>query len=163
MSEPEKSKSHPEGDESEQDDDGLTSEQSRWLVVAAVGIGALLLVTILGLTAASYAWGANDPGDPVAAFNVDTIDRDGGVAANVTHAGGDAVNPNEIVIEVNGEVRGTWSELGGEGPDIVAEGYELVISDVNPGDQVTVLLAHGEDDRMVSGTGTIGTASNAST
>lgn len=144
------------------DDDGLTSEQFRWLVVAAVGIGALLLAAILGLTAASYAWGANDPGDPVAAFNVDTIDRDDGVAANVTHAGGDAVNPNAIVIEVNGETRGTWAELGGEGPDIVAEGYELVVSDVSPGDQVTVLLIHGEDERTVRGTGTVGTASSAS-
>lgn len=161
MSEPEKSESQPERDASGQDD-GLTSEQFRWLVVVAVGIGVLLLATILGLTAASYAWGANDPGDPVAAFDVDTIDRESGVAANVTHAGGDAVNPNAIVIEVNGEPRGTWAELGGEGPDIVAEGYELVLSDVSPGDSITVVSTVGEDDPTVLGTGTVEAGSNVS-
>lgn len=153
--------SEPERGASEQDDDGLTSEQFRWLVIAAVGLGALLLATILGLTAASHAWGANDPGDPVAAFSVDTIDRDDGVAANITHAGGDAVNPDEILIEVNGEPRGTWSELGGEGPDIVAEGYQLVLPDVAPGDSITVVFTGDEDDPVI-GTGTVETVSNES-
>ncbi|WP_248515312.1 type IV pilin N-terminal domain-containing protein [Salinarchaeum laminariae] len=144
-----------------EDDDGLTREQFRWLVFASVGIGVLLLVTILGLTAASYAWGANDPGDPVADFTVETIDRDGGVAANITHAGGDSVSPTSIVIEVDGERRGTWGELGGEGPGIVSLGNQLVLSDVTTGDRIVIYWTGGDGEPTAFGSGTVESGSGS--
>lgn len=137
------------------DDDGLTREQLRWLAIVAVGIGALLLVAIVGITAVSYTWGTNDPGDPVATFSVETDDRSDGVAANVTHSGGDAISPSSVVLEVNGERRGTWEDLGGEGPGIVSEGNQLVLSNVSVGDTVAVYREHGDDDRSEIGRGTI--------
>jgi hypothetical protein len=142
----------PEGDP---DSDGLTREQFRWLAIVAVGLGALLLLAILGVTAASVLWGGGDTGTPSAAFQIETIERDDGLAANVTHAGGDAVNPGAIVIEVNGERRGTWEELGGEGPDVVATGYRLVLEDLVAGDSVIVVWTGG-DERVELGSGTIG-------
>lgn len=138
-----------------EDDDGLTREQFRWLTLTAVGIGVLLLLAILGVTAVSYAWGTNDPGDPAAVFTVETIDQSDGVAANITHAGGDAVSPGSIVIEVDGERRGTWDELEGEGPSIVSEGNQLVLSNVSVGDEVAVYWEDGDGDRSEVGRGTM--------
>jgi len=135
--------------------DELSREQFRVLVFVAIGIGAVLLLAIIGVTAASVLWGTGgSDGPPTAAFEVQTIDRPDGVAANVTHAGGDAVAPESIVIEVNGESRGTWAELGGEGPDIVAPGHRLLIDEVSAGDSVAVIWTGG-DERTELGRGTI--------
>lgn len=138
-------------------DDGLTSEQFHWLVLAAVGIGALVLIAIVGVTALSaiYGGGADTAGPPAAAFDVQTIDRSDGVAANVTHAGGEAVNPTSLVVEVNGEPRGTWTELGGEGADIVAPDYRLLVGNLTAGDTVAVVWVGEGDDRMELGRGTM--------
>lgn len=135
-------------------DEGLSGAQFRLLVFAAVAIGALLLIAIIGVTAASVIWGGGSSGPPSATFDVQTIDRPEGVAANVTHVRGDAVNPDDLVIEVNGEPRGTWAELGGQGPDVVAPGHRLRYGNVTPGDSMTVVWGEGED-RTQLGTGTI--------
>ncbi|AGN00401.1 hypothetical protein L593_02250 [Salinarchaeum sp. Harcht-Bsk1] len=137
------------------DSEGLSREQFRLLLLVAIGIGAVLLLAIIGVTAASVVWGTGGGGGaPTAAFEVQTIDRSDGVAANVSHAGGDAVNPESIVVEVNGEPRGTWTELGGQGPDIVARGHQLVLDDVAPGDSIAVVWT-GDDERVELGRGTI--------
>jgi hypothetical protein len=138
------------------DDEGLSGAQFKLLLFTAVGIGAILLIAIIGVTAASVVWGGGGGGSgpPAAAFDVQTIDRPEGVAANVTHAGGDAATPKSIVIVVNGEDRGTWEELGGEGPDIVAQGHQLVYGNVTAGDTVVVVWTDG-DDRTELGRGTI--------
>lgn len=137
-------------------DEGLSGAQFRLLLFAAVGIGAALLIAIIGITAASVVLGGGggSSGPPDAEFTVQTIDRTEGVAANVTHAGGDAVNPDSIVIEVDGEDRGTWEELGGEGPDIVAAGHRLRYGNVTAGDSVAVVWTGG-DERTPLGQGTI--------
>lgn len=141
-------------------DDGLTREQFHWLVLAAVGIGALVLIAIVGVTAISaiYGGGADTSGPPSAAFDVQTIERSDGVAANVTHAGGEAVDPSTLVVEVNGEPRGTWAELGGEGLDIVAPGYRLLLGNVSTGDTVAVVWVSEEDTRTELGRGTVATS-----
>lgn len=137
------------------DDEGLSGAQFRLLLFVAVGIGAILLITIIGITAASVLWGGGgSSGPPSAAFDVQTIDRPEGVAANVTHAGGEAANPDSIVIVVDGEDRGTWEELGGEGPDIVAPGHQLVYGNVSAGDTLVVVWTDG-DERTELGRGTI--------
>lgn len=138
------------------DSDGLSGRQLRWLIFAAMGIGLLLLLAIIGVTAASVIWGGGGGGSgpPEAAFDVQTIQQTDGVAANVTHAGGEAVNPEAIVVEVDGEPRGTWEELGGEGPDIVAPGHQLVLGNVTGGDSVAVIWTGG-DERVELGRGTI--------
>jgi len=134
-------------------EDELSPEQFRWLVLVAIGLGAVLLVSILGVTAASVVWGgAGSDGPPAAAFEVQTIDRTDGVAANVTHAGGDAVTPESIVVEVNGEPRGTWAELGGEGPDIVATGHRLLVGNLSAGDSVAVIWTSGDRTELGRGT-----------
>ena len=146
---------------SSEEDDGLTAKQFRWLVLVAAGIGALVLLSILGITAASVVFGGDSGGAPNAAFDVQTIDRGGDLAANVTHAGGDGVNPSALYVEVNGERRGTWEELGGEGYGVVAPGHELVLANVTAGDSVTVAWI-GDDERVQLGDGTIQPAGGTS-
>lgn len=126
--------------------DGLSREQQRRLLVLSVGVGGLLLLLVLGLTGASHLVGTGGgfDGPPEAAFSVQTEERDGELVANVTHAGGQAGAPSEIVIEVDGQRRGNWSALGGEGAGIVAPGHSVVVRDVEPGQEVRVLWTGGD-------------------
>lgn len=135
----------PEGDE---DADGLTRAQQRWLLLASVGLGALLLVLVLGLTAASHYYGAGGgiDGQPDSSFSIESVEQSDGLAANVTHRGGHAVHPDNVVVEVDGERRGNWSALGGEGADVVARGHSLVVSDVEAGEEVRVVWTGRDDD-----------------
>lgn len=130
-----------------QEGDGLTGGQKRWLLLASVGLGALLLVLVLGMTAASHYYGVGDgvDGPPEAAFSVEPVEHGDGVAANVTHRGGHAIHPSDVVVEVDGERRGNWSALGGEGVDIVAPGHSLLVTDLEPGQEVRVLWIGDEE------------------
>lgn len=133
------------------DEDGLTSEQFAWLVAASVGLGALLLALVLGITGVAHLTGAGGgiDGPPDAAFSVVTEERGDDLVANVTHRGGHAVHPDSLLIEVDGELRDTWGEMGGEGPGLVAEGHSLVVTDVQVGDEVRILWIDGDGEHVV--------------
>lgn len=134
----------PEGDG---ESDGLTGGQLRWLVGVGVGLGALLLLFVVAITGAAYFTGSGSgiDGPPDAAFSVLTDESGGDVVANVTHRGGEAAHPDNVVVEVAGERRGTWSELGGQGPGLVGQGHSLRLTDVEPGDEVRILWI-GDDE-----------------
>lgn len=133
--------------EADAESDGLTGTQLRWLVLVSVGLGALLLAFVLAITGTAYFTGSGGTveGPPEAAFSVLTEESGGDVVANVTHRGGEAAHPSDVAIEVAGERRGTWSELGGQGPGLVAEGHSLRLTDVEPGDEVRILWIGDED------------------
>lgn len=130
------------------DDEGLSPAQTRTLLLASVGIALLVLLLIGGVTVASHVYGFGDgpEGAPDAEFSVVTVERDGQPAVNVTNEGPYAANPDEIVIEVEGERRGNWTELGGElgAGEIVAPGNSVVLEDVEEGDLVTVYWVRGD-------------------
>lgn len=132
----------PDGDA---ESDGLTGGQFRWLLGVSVGLGALVLLFVLAITGTAYFTdsGSNAEGPPDAAFSVLTEESGDDVVANVTHRGGEAAHPGRVVIEVDGERRGNWSSLGGQGPGLVATGHTLRLTDVEPDDEVRILW---EDD-----------------
>lgn len=138
----------PDGDP---DGDGLTREQFRWLLGVSVALGLGLLLFVLALTGASHVWGVGGgtDGPPDASFAFETEPRDGGVAVTVTHEGPEAASPDELVVEVTGERRGTWAELGGEGPDVVGPGHSLVLGDVASDDVVRIYWEGGGGNRTL--------------
>lgn len=126
--------------------DGLSGQQVRLLLAISLGLGAVLLLAVLGITGASYVYGAGgSDGPPDAAFSTVTEQRGDDVVMNVTHRGGDAVDPALVDVTVNGERRGNWSSLGGEGLGVVAPSHSLVLTDVEPGDDVRLLWLGAED------------------
>lgn len=136
--------------------DGLSSRQFRLLVVGSVVIAAVFLLLIAGVSGFAEIGGSpTDDGPPDAAFTVESEATAGSVAANITHQGGDAVNPDELRIEVNGEDRGSWTDLGGEGPGIIAPGHTLLYSNVEPGDEVRLLWTGDGADPFEIGRGVI--------
>lgn len=137
----------PEGDD---DDEGFSSRQFRWLVGASVVVGALFLLLVVGVTVSSHVYGVGggDGGPPDAEFEVSTTGSGDELVANVTHAGGDAISPDDLAVAVDGERRGDWSELGGEGLDIVAEGHTVTIGDVDPGQVVRILWVPDDADEV---------------
>lgn len=142
----------PEGDP---DGDGLTREQLRWLVGVGIAVGLAVVVLVVGLTAASHVLGigGGQDGPPDATFSVRTQAAADGVAANLTHRGGEAAAPEDLVISVNGERRGTWTAVGGEAPGLVAEGHTAIVRDVEPGDVVLLhWVGDGEETLLARGT-----------
>lgn len=130
--------------------DGLSGEQFRLLLLVSVGLGGVLLLAVLGITGASYVFGAGgSEGPPDAAFSTVTEQRGDDVVMNLTHRGGDAVDPDLVVVTVNGERRGNWTSLGGEGLGVVAPGHSLVLTDVEPGDEVRLLWLGAENGEPV--------------
>lgn len=137
-----------------EDDDGLTREQWRRLVLVAVGIGLAVLGGVIAITAVGH-FGGGDGGPPSAAFSVETVDQNGEVAANVTHAGGDGIHPGSTVLYVDDQRLGTWDDLEGEGVGVVRPGDSLVLEDVAAGSEVVVRWEHG-DEQVVLGRGVLG-------
>lgn len=127
--------------------DDLSAEQRRRLLAISVAVGGLVLLGVLAITGASHVFGpgGGQEGPPDAAFSVQTVERDDGLAANVTHAGGQAVAPADVVVEVAGERRGNWTALGGEGLAVVAPGHSVLVEDVQAGDEVRVLWIGAEE------------------
>ena len=134
----------------ERNGDGLDARQFRLLVVGSVVFAALFLLMIGGISALSeFGGGPTHDGPPEAAFVVDGEQLADGVAVNVTHEGGEAADPDEIVLEIDGQRRGTWSELGGDGPGIVAPGHTLVYTGVDGGEEIRILWVPEDDDGTV--------------
>lgn len=140
----------PDGDP---DADGLTREQGRWLLGAALALGVAVLLVALLATGASHLLGLGpETGEPPdAAFSFETELRGGGVAVAVTSEGPEAANPEDLVVEVNGDRRGTWGDLGGEGPDVVAPGHSLVLTEVSSDDVVEIFWEGGDRTRLDRG------------
>jgi len=135
----------PEGDP---DADGLTPEQFRWLVGVSLAVGLLVLLLVLGLTAASHVYGVGggQQGPPDAGVDVRTQATADGVAANLTYRGREAANPDHLLVTVGDDPVGNWSELGGEAPrGFVGTGHTLLLRAVDPGDVVEVHWTGGDE------------------
>lgn len=145
----------PEGDP---DADGLTPAQLRWLVGVGLAVGLGFVLLVVGLTAAShlYGIGGGPEGPPDATVDVRSQSVADGVAANLTYRGREAANPVDLVVSVDGEVAGTWGDLGGEVPGgLVAPGSGLHYRDVEPGEEVRIHWEGDDDERVLLGRGTV--------
>ncbi|WP_276271656.1 type IV pilin [Haloarcula litorea] len=115
------------------------SDRNVVLILVAVVVGGVVLLALAVIVAAvvgSFVLGVGDASSettPRVQFEVTT----GEGTVTITHAGGDSVDADRLVLSVNEERRGTWGELsdGGAGVEV---GDSVELDGVAAGDTVRV-------------------------
>ncbi|WP_290810294.1 hypothetical protein [Halovivax sp.] len=104
-------------------------------VVLSIAVVVFLVIAAIALTV-GFVWGAvfGGGGTPVgeppdAAFEVE----DANGAVTITHAGGDAIDATDVVIEVDEVSHGQWADHGG---DEIDDGDSITIDDIEAGSDV---------------------------
>lgn len=112
------------------------------VAVTALVFVVVLLAAVLGSFVLGVGGDVSSP--PQAQFTFDYADGSGQVT--VTHAGGDSIQADSLVVEVDGDRRGTWADLGGH--DTVEAGDTVDVTNVENGDTIRILYL-GEEGRSV--------------
>ena len=117
-------------------------------VVIAIAVALFLVIAIAALSV-GYVWGTvftgNDTGtDPPTVEFETTLE---GETLTIEHAGGDTLDPAEVVITIDGTDRGTWAEYGGSGT--VAEGSAIDVDGVESGDELEIRWVSGAEAGML--------------
>ena len=113
-------------------------------VVIAIAVVLFLAIAIAALTV-GYVWGtvfvddASGPDPPTVEFDTALEDE----TLTIEHAGGDTLDPAEVVITIDGTDRGTWAEYGGSGT--VAEGSVIEVDAVETGDDLEIRWVSGAE------------------
>ncbi|WP_247728566.1 type IV pilin [Halovivax limisalsi] len=113
-------------------------------VVLAVAVVFTVFIVALG-GGVGFVWGTifGGGGAGQAGPTIEFATTLEGDQLTIRHAGGNTVDPADVVLQVDGERRGTWADHGDS--STVAEGSSITLDGVASGDRLRITWGGGDE------------------